>query len=109
MDSDRVGKFLRVDEVLVINGRVDFSSARVQILADNITSAKNYVPEIYLTVPPTIKPATLREILEKNPGAGVVHIQVAGKWEHSRLKISDGEDFIGRLKNFLGAENVRVC
>ena len=106
---NKCAEFLRVDEVLVINGRVDFSSARVQILADNITSAKNYVPEIYLTVPPTIKPATLREILEKNPGAGVVHIQVAGKWEHSRLKISDGEDFIGRLRKFLGAENVRVC
>ena len=48
---NKCADFLSVDEVLVINGRVDFSSDRIQILADNITSAKNYVPEIYLTQP----------------------------------------------------------
>ncbi len=106
---NKCAEFLRVDEVLVINGRVDISSDRIQILADNIVSAKNYVPEIYLTLPPKIPPATLREILEKNPGAGVVHVQVFGKWKNPDLKISDGKRFIGELRNFLGAENVRVC
>ncbi|MBO4400310.1 MAG: DNA polymerase III subunit alpha [Selenomonadaceae bacterium] len=106
---NKCADFLRVDEVLVINGRVDISNDRVQILADNIFSARDYVPEIYLTVPPEIPLATLRKILEKNPGTGVVHVQVSGKWKHHDLKISDSEKFIGELRKFLGAENVRVC
>ena len=100
----RCEDLIKPDEVVVIGGRVDIARDRIQILADEIFSAREYVPEIYLTLPPNVDRVKLREILEKNPGGSAVYFKISGKWQRQNLKISNSAE----LQNFLGAENVRA-
>ena len=103
------------DEVVIISGKPDDSRGEIQFLADTVTNAKNYVPEIFLTITPekenpeTI--ARLKKIFSDNPGAGQVYWNRFGKWQRAgaNVKISDDKNLKVELKKILGAENVRYC
>ena len=103
------------DEVVIISGKPDDSRGEIQFLADTVTNAKNYVPEIFLTITPekenpeTI--ARLKKFFSDNPGAGQVYWNRFGKWQRvgANVKISSDKNLKLELKKILGAENVRYC
>lgn len=105
---DRRTKVIREDAVVVVNGRVDISSDRIQILADDLINARDYVPETYLTVPPAVSLDVLKNFLAENPGSSAVYLKNSGKWKYLGVRIASDADFIDRLKNFIGAENVKL-
>ena len=100
------------EEVVVVSGKVENSGDEVQILADNVTSAENYLPDFYLTISAQFeKSATcdkLVEIFEKHEGNSNIFLNETGKWKKLHKKISDSEGLRAELKNLLGAENVKI-
>ena len=100
----------QVDEIVVVEGRVDTARDAIQIFADKVTAAKNYVPDFWLTIPaPLETPATydgLRKIFDDNGGRSQVFLNRNGIWKRLTKKISDTS--LVKLKNLLGAENVRL-
>lgn len=104
-------KFAAVDEIVVVEGRVDNSDA-IQILADRITRAKDYSPDFWLTIPARLEnPATLgklKEIFGKHAGTSQIFLNRKGVWKKIALTIFDSSDLREALKNLLGAENVRL-
>lgn len=100
------------DEIIIIAGKVENINNSAQILADEIISAKNYLPDIYLTVTAEHEKIFVSERLMKifveNNGGCHVYLNRFGKWKRLDKKISDDEKVIGQLKNLLGDENVRL-
>ena len=100
------------EEIVVIGGRVDNSNDAAQILADSVTAAENYLPEIFLTIPAQIdNDATLnglKKIFSEHEGFNSVYVKRYGRWKKLDRKISDTSELRDELKTLLGAENVRL-
>ena len=103
---------LSVDEIVVVEGRVEVSGEAVQILANKITAAEDYVGTFWLTVPAQLKtPATIAElekIFAEYAGDNPIMLNRDGMYRKIPQKISDSSELQGALKNFLGAENVKL-
>ena len=99
------------DEIIIVVGRVENNNS-IQILADEIIGAKNYLPDIYLTVTAEHKKIFVSERLMKifveNKGGCQVYLNESGKWKRLDKKISDDKKVIRQLKDLLGDENVRI-
>ena len=109
---DAAFKFLTVDEVVVVEGRVESSGDGVQILADRVTAVKDYVADFWLTIPAPLETsatfAALKKIFSEHEGRSRVFMNHDGTWKKFSPKISDAPDTCAALKNLLGAENVRL-
>ena len=103
---------LSADEIVVVEGRVEVSGEAVQILANKITAAEDYVGTFWLTVPAQLKtPATIAElekIFAEHAGDNPIMLNRDGMYRKIPQKISDSSELQGALKNFLGAENVKL-
>ena len=53
------------DEIVVVTGRVDSSNDTIQILADSVMTAADYVPDFWLTIPAQIDNAATNDALKK--------------------------------------------
>lgn len=102
----------QLDDIVVIEGRVDNSSDTPQIVANNVTAAADYVPDFWLTMPAQIdNPSTndkLRKLFAKHEGNSRIYLNRHGEWKRIAQKISDSSDLRGELEALLGAENVRL-
>lgn len=109
---DAAFKFLTVDEVVVVEGRVESSGDGVQILADRVTAVKDYVADFWLTIPAPLETsatfAALKKIFSEHEGRSRVFMNRDGTWKKFSPKISDAPDTCAALKNLLGAGNVRL-
>ncbi len=109
---DAAFKFLTVDEVVVVEGRVESSGDGVQILADRVTAAKDYAADFWLTIPAPLETsatfAALKKIFSEHEGRSRVFMNRDGTWKKFSPKISDAPDTCAALKNLLGAGNVRL-
>ena len=109
---DAAFKFLTVDEVVVVEGRVESSGDGVQILADRVTAVKDYVADFWLTIPAPLETsatfAALKKIFSEHEGRSRVFMNHDGTWKKFSPKISDAPDTCAALKNLLGAGNVRL-
>ncbi len=102
---DSCVNFIMVDEIVVIEGRLEGS----HFVAKNIIAAKDYVPEIYLTLPNVEIENQLREILKKYSGENVVYLKKSGKWQRqSDLKVEINADLRAEIQNLLGEKNIRI-
>lgn len=101
------------EEIVIIGGKVELSDEK-QILADKVTTAQNYLPDIYLTLSPELENSStyerLKKIFAENHGECEVFLMRRGKWQRlgNDKKISYGKKVFERLKNLLGAENVMI-
>lgn len=102
----------QLDDVVVVEGRVDNSSDTLQIFAGTVTAAANYVPDFWLKVPAQIdNPATLdklKKLFAEHEGNSRINLNRHGEWKRITRKISDSSDLRGELKALLGADNVRL-
>ena len=102
----------QLDDVVVVEGRVDNSSDTFQIFAGTVTAAANYVPDFWLKVPAQIdNPATLdklKKLFAEHEGNSRINLNRHGEWKRITRKISDSSDLRGELKALLGADNVRL-
>ncbi len=102
----------QLDDIAVIEGRVDDSGDTIQILANSVTAAADYVPDFWLMLPAQIdNPATLdklRKLFAEHAGISRIYVNRGGEWRKMAQKISDGSDLRGKLEALLGAENVRL-
>ena len=105
-------KVALIDEIVVVEGRVETSGDAIQILADKVTEAETYAADFWLTIPaPLETPATigeLRKIFSRHEGWSQVFLNRSGKWKKLDKKISDSPALRDELKKLLGAENVRL-
>ena len=101
-----------VDEVVVVEGRVDNVNDTISILADRITAAEFYAADFWLTIPAELeKPSTfdkLRKIFAEHVGTSRVSLNRFGEWKRIPQKISDGSDLRGELIALLGVNNVKI-
>ena len=102
----------QVEEVVVVEGRVDSSNDTINVVADKITSAETYTADFWLIIPSTLdKPSTfksLKKIFAENAGWSQVFLNRLGKWKKIAPKISDSSILRNELKKLLGSENVRL-
>jgi len=107
-----VFKVAQVDEIVVVEGRVESSNDTIQILADKVTAAKFYAADFWLTLPaPLDTPATfdaLRKIFSEHEGQSRIFFNRGGNWKKLPQKISDCPATRDELKNLLEAKNVRL-
>ena len=107
-----VFKVAFVDEIVVVEGRVEISSDAIQILAEKITAAKNYAADFWLMLPATLDTPemfdALKKIFSKHEGRSQIFFKRGGSWKKLSQKISDDLGTRNELKNLLGAENVRL-
>ena len=107
-----VSKILLVDDVVVVEGRVESSNDTVQILADRVTAAQDYVADFWLTLPAQLDTLatfdSLKKIFSENAGNSQIFLNQDGKWKKIPQKISNVPAVRDELKNLLGAGNVRV-
>ncbi len=96
--------FVLPDEVVVIDGKLEDR----QLLAKKIISARDYAPEMYLTLETAGVEKKLREILEGAKGKSTVYFKIGGKWYQQKFKVENSPNLRDRLKKLLGAENVRT-
>ena len=108
----QVMSLAQIDEIVIIEGRVDNSSDPIQILADKVIRAEEYLPDFWLTIPATLEnPGTfdkLKKIFSEHAGNSRIFLNRRGVWKKITWKISDNPNLRGKLKNLLGAENVRL-
>lgn len=101
-----------LNEIIVVEGRVEYSDEGVQILADTVTKAETYEPDFWLTIPAELDtPATndaLKKIFDGYSGYGQIFLNQGGKWKKITQKIANGPELCGKLKNLLGEKNVRL-
>lgn len=102
----------QVEEVVVVEGRVDSSNDMINVVADKITSAETYIADFWLIIPSSLeKPSTfksLKKIFAENAGWSQVFLNRLGKWEKIAPKISDSSILRNELKKLLGSENVKL-
>ena len=102
----------QLDDIAVIEGRVDDSGDTIQILANSVTAAADYVPDFWLMLPAQIdNPATLdklRKLFAEHAGISRIYVNRGGEWRKMTQRISSGSDLRGKLEALLGAENVRL-
>ncbi|MBR3499200.1 MAG: DNA polymerase III subunit alpha [Selenomonadaceae bacterium] len=109
---DAAFKLVTVDEVVVVEGRVEVSGNGIQILADKVTAAENYAADFWLTIPARLEvPETfagLKKIFSNHVGRSQVFMNRGGVWKKIPPKISDAPAVCDAVKKLLGAENVRL-
>ena len=109
---DAAFKFVAVDEVVVVEGRVENLNDTIQILADKVTAAENYSADFWLTIPAQLEVpetfAALKKIFSNHIGRSQVFLNRGGAWKKFPQKISDASAVCDALKKLLGAENVRL-
>ena len=102
----------QLDEVVVIEGRIENSSGKIQLVAQAVIAIEDYLPDFWLTVPAQIdKPATLdklSKLFAEHSGSNHVCLNRKGSWKRIELKISDNPVLRGELINLLGADNIRL-
>ena len=101
------------EEVVIVSGKFERIGDSLQILADAVIVAENYMPDFYLTVTAQFEnPETydkLVEIFEMHKGGSQIFLRKSGKWTKLRhKKISDSAALRTELKNLLGEENVKI-
>ena len=100
-----------VDEIVVVEGRVDNSGDSIQLLADKVTRAEDYAADFWLTIPARLEsPATfdaLKKIFNKYAGDSRVFLNRKGTWKKIAAQISDNPTLREELGNLLGTENIR--
>ena len=103
---------MAIDEVVVVEGRVETSGNGFQILADRVTAAENYAADFWLTIPAQLEtPATfagLKKIFSNHVGRSQIFLNRGGVWKKFPQKISDAPAARDALKKLLGAENVKL-
>ncbi|MBD3879921.1 MAG: DNA polymerase III subunit alpha [Quinella sp. 1Q5] len=101
-----------VDEVVVVEGRVDNMNDTISILADRITAAEFYAADFWLTIPEHLETsatfAKLKEIFAEHVGTSRISLNRFGEWKRLPQKISDGSVLRGELIDLLGADNVKI-
>lgn len=101
------------DEIIVVEGKTDFGEVN-QILADKVTSAENYLPDFYLTIPAELENNStfeeLKKIFLENQGECSVYLNRLRKWKKlgNDKKISYNKKILEQLKNLLGNKNVKI-
>ena len=102
----------QVEEVVVVEGRVDSSNDTINVVADKVTAAETYIADFWLIIPETLeKPSTfksLKKIFAEHAGWSQVFLNRLGKWKKIAPKISDSFNLRDELKNLLGADNVKL-
>ena len=106
------GNDLELNNVVVVEGRVDNNNDTLQILADKVTAAQFYVPDFWLTIPAQLQTSSTIEALKKifhaNEGDGQIFLRQGGSWTKIAQRIAYGPELCGALKNLLGDENFRL-
>ena len=90
------------DSVVVVNGKIDSS----KIIANEIISAQGFMPNIYLTVPPSLQEKVLA-VLKRYNGESKVYFKILGKWRLQKLKVDTNKNLRDELTKLIGAENIR--
>ena len=101
-----------VDEIVIVEGRVESGNDGIQIFANKVTAAEVYAADFWLTIPAQLEtPETLKglqKIFTEHAGWSQVFLNRLGKWKKIAPKISDSAVLRKQLRNLLGAENVRL-
>ncbi len=101
-----------VDEVVVIEGRVDSSNDTPTVLADRITAADSYTADFWLVIPESLdKPATLaklKKIFGEHVGDSRISLNRFGEWKRIQQKVSDTPALRSELIDLLGKDNVKI-
>ena len=99
------------DEIIIVEGKLELGEVN-QILADKIISAKDYLPDFYLTITDELENSATYERLEKifseNLGECFIFLNRFGKWKKLDKKISYDKKILEQLKNLLGSHNVKI-
>lgn len=101
-----------VDEVVIVEGRVDSSNDTITILADRITAAESYAADFWLIIPEQLeKPSTfdkLKKIFAEHVGNSRISLNRFGEWKRLQQKISDTPALRNELIDLLGKDNVKI-
>lgn len=99
-----------VDEIVVVEGRVENSGDTIQLLADKVTRAEEYAGDYWLRIPARLEnPETfecLKRIFEKHAGGSRVFLNRKGVWKKIVVQISDNPTLQAELEEILGRENI---
>ena len=99
--------FILADAVTVVKGKVDYSGERVKIVANEISLAQNYTPDIYFDLQKNLYEKIL-SVLKNYSGKSSVYFKIGGKWKIQNLKVEINKNLREELKKLLGAENFRI-
>ena len=109
---NQVNNIARLDEIVVVEGRVDNSSDSIQILADKITKAEDYSPDFWLIIPAWLENSdtldALREIFNKHDGDSRIFLNRNGVWKKISHTVLNNSTLRDELKLLLGAKNIRL-
>ena len=101
-----------LEEIVVIEGRVDNSGDSFQILASNVVSAEDYLPDFWLIIPAQLEKSStfdrLKKIFNKHTGGSRIFLNRYGEWKKLNPKISDSPALRDELRILLGKENIRL-
>ena len=101
-----------IEEIVVVDGRVDNSGDSFQILASSVIGAEDYLPDFWLTIPAQLEKSStfdkLKKIFSEHAGGSRIFLNRYGEWKRLTPKISDSPALREELKNFLGKENIRL-
>lgn len=96
------------DTPVVIQGRVDISDRGIALLADEIWSLAEYLPDYYLVLKDATQQAGLQQILAEHRGPQTVYAQIAGRWQRlDGYGLDDSEATLAALQALLGAGAVK--
>ena len=102
---DSCMNFIMIDEIVIVEGRLEGA----HFVAKNIIAAKDYVPEIYLTLSNVNLENPLRDILKKFSGASSVYFKKSGRWQRQPdLKVTINPALRAELQSLLGENNIRI-
>ena len=99
--------FILTDNIAVVTGRIDDSGERVKIIANEITLAQDYTPDIYINAPEKFH-AEILNLLKKNNGESAAYFKIDGKWRKQSLKVSINKTLREELKKLINEENFRI-
>ena len=99
--------FILTDNIAVVTGRIDDSGERVKIIANEITLAQDYTPDIYINAPEKFH-AEILNLLKKNNGESAAYFKMDGKWRKQSLKVSINKTLREELKKLINEENFRI-
>ena len=102
----------RLNEIVVVEGRVDNSGDSIQLLADKITRVQDYLPDFWLMIPARLENSdtldALKKIFYKHKGESQIFLNRNGVWKKIAQTISNSPKLLDEINILLGAENVRL-
>ncbi|MCR5834831.1 MAG: DNA polymerase III subunit alpha [Selenomonadaceae bacterium] len=105
-------KYVVPDNIVVIEGRMDFTNDEIQILASHISEAKFYAPDFWLTVPNNLDVNEtydkLKKIFAEYGGESRIYLNSGGKWKRLPDKVVNEKKLRSKLAKILGTDNVRL-